>query len=326
MKIFCEVNEKGVVLTVRQKCAMRLSVKMKKISASTPFWRIFSKLQKPLDSENPFISTIVETMNSLNQYRFDSVAALRQSPVRATLFFTVLFALCLLAATTLLRGQDLSTDTAPDATTAPVYSDAVKRHIITREVADTMIKRWNSFGTVFSPNPSQAGVLPKATLAFLLDQRQATGIRFHLGIDAAGQMQAILAAQGVDNNLILYPETDIPRGLLMPRYNASVKEFANHNIPNRTHAKALVGKYTESKWFGLFNAKYGGTIGKEAILALIQPARVAGVKFYFGLNATNDPQLIYVPVQEDGKELWDVMLLDAGRLCPPDCGYPENGF
>lgn len=302
----------------------RNAVKKKMDFANTSFGRISSKLRKPLDFENPFISTFLVNMNSLNQYRFDSAATLRQSPARAVMFYAVLFVLCLLAATTLLRGQDLTTDS--EAKSTPVYSDAVKRHIITRDVAATMIMRWNSYGTVLSPNPSQAGVLPKATLLSLLDQPQATGIRFHLGIDAAGQKQAILAAQDAKNTLILYPETEIPRGLLMPRYNAGVKDFANHNMPNRSHARDLVRAYTESKWFGVFNAKYGGTIGKEAILALLQPAWVAGVKFFFGLNATNDPQLIYVPVGADGKEMRDAMLLDAGRLCPPDCGAPENGF
>lgn len=273
-----------------------------------------------------YLSTLVLIMNSLNQYRFDSAATIRQNPARAVVFFAVLFVLCLVAATTLLKGQELSADATSDAKSTINYPDAVKRHIITREYAETMMNRWKSYGTVFFPNPSQAGVLPKATLLSLLDQAGATGIRFHLGIDAAGQMQAILAAQDAKNTLILYPETEIPRGLLMPRYNATVKDFANHNIPSRSYAKALVGNYTGSKWFGVFNAKLGGTIGKEAILALLQPTRVAGVNFYFGLNAANEPQLIYVPVQANGEEMRDVMLLDDGFPCPPYCKPPDFGL
>jgi hypothetical protein len=263
-------------------------------------------------------------MNSLNQYRFDSAATLRQRPARALMFFAVLFVLCLVAATTLLRGQELSTDATSEAKTAPVYSEAVKRHIITREVAETMIKRWNSFGTVFSPNPSSAGVLPKGAVAYLLDQPNAIGIRFQLGIDAAGEFQAVLAAQNTDNSLILYPESEPPHGILMPRQNQTTRDFSAQNIPTRSYARALVGKYGESKWFGRFNNKYGGWIGKEAIQTLLKQNGVAGVKFFFGLNAANEPQLVYVPYSVDGKEMWDATLLDSGRDCPPSCFTPPG--
>jgi hypothetical protein len=51
---------------------------------------------------------------------------------------------------------------------------------------------------------------------------------------------------------------------------------------------------------------------------MFEKTKAESVRFYYAMNAEQQPVAIFTPVAADGRELGDVMLLDY-RACPPLC-------
>ncbi len=68
------------------------------------------------------------------------------------------------------------------------------------------------------------------------------------------------------------------------------------------------------------DAVKGGLFLRKSVDELLAQPGVAGVRFYFGRNATNAPTVILAGVDQAGNDLVNGVLLDEHFYCPPFCG------
>jgi len=60
-------------------------------------------------------------------------------------------------------------------------------------------------------------------------------------------------------------------------------------------------------------------VGKEALLKLLNQENCVGVRIYYAETDDGKPELVFVGVTEEGKDLTDGILLERTFPCPPYC-------
>ena len=75
-------------------------------------------------------------------------------------------------------------------------------------------------------------------------------------------------------------------------------------------------KYREGT---LFNGLNGGFFGKKAIQDILDQEDCAGIRYYYGVDDTNNPVLILVGVTGDGFDMKDGLLAELSVPCPYVC-------
>lgn len=245
--------------------------------------------------------------------------------VRFAIFHSVAMAVlatCFFFVSAMLRGQQTNIQVDNAATLV------INNHRVTKDYAQSMIRRWSEQGNPLRPVNSSIGVVGKGVFFSLLNQPKAAALRFTIGLDAAENIHAIMTATDVNNAMILPPKGTVPvRGIVLPLGNAEFNTLQANNLIGREYAHALVERYRNSPYYEKYHRVVGGTIAKEAFLEVLNNnPNVGGFKMYFGLNELNHPQVVYVPVNINGEELWNsdsAMLLDRGTPCPPFCQGEE---
>ncbi len=64
----------------------------------------------------------------------------------------------------------------------------------------------------------------------------------------------------------------------------------------------------------------GGLFLRKSVDELLAQPGVAGVRFYFGRNAKNEPTIVLVGVDPAENDLTAGVLLNEHFFCPPFCG------
>jgi len=68
-----------------------------------------------------------------------------------------------------------------------------------------------------------------------------------------------------------------------------------------------------------FNGMNGGFFGKSAILEILNQTDCVGLRYYYGLNVSDDPVLVLVGVTRDNVDLVNGKLAELSLPCPDIC-------
>jgi len=72
----------------------------------------------------------------------------------------------------------------------------------------------------------------------------------------------------------------------------------------------------------------GGKFDRDAFDEILAQSDCVGIRYYYGLDANDSPQLILVGVNSKGNDMIDDLLCEMSWPCPPTCGDPNvlNGY
>lgn len=98
----------------------------------------------------------------------------------------------------------------------------------------------------------------------------------------------------------------------------------NHEIPLAEAAK-LTKTYRDNPIGLLPNLVQikGEAFGRDAIESVLAQPGVTGIRIYYGLDFVNllpMVRLVIVGINVLGNDITTGVILEAGRLCPPNCG------
>jgi hypothetical protein len=68
----------------------------------------------------------------------------------------------------------------------------------------------------------------------------------------------------------------------------------------------------------------GEYFSKSSIQALLEQEGCVGVRIYYGLDENNIQKLVIVGVLSNEDDIVTGLILEHGRLCPPQCGSSNN--
>lgn len=80
-------------------------------------------------------------------------------------------------------------------------------------------------------------------------------------------------------------------------------------------ARKLIQNYKSKQKEGEIHAHY---FGKEAIYKLLDQEGCVGIRIYYASKEDGTPELVIVGVNEEGKDLENI-ILERGWPCPPYC-------
>jgi hypothetical protein len=90
---------------------------------------------------------------------------------------------------------------------------------------------------------------------------------------------------------------------------------------------------TAAEWTANFRATdppapLGHFYGKNAIQAILNQTNCVGIRIYYALDASGNKQLIIVGAKSDESDLFEGLLAERSKPCPPNCGggNPLNGL
>lgn len=94
--------------------------------------------------------------------------------------------------------------------------------------------------------------------------------------------------------------------------------FTGHESHDITlnEAAAMTKRYRDTITAGQTIAHY---FGGDAINAILQQTGAVGIRIYYGLNDTNQKQLIITGVDSAGNDLYLGSLAERSVTCPIDC-------
>ena len=78
----------------------------------------------------------------------------------------------------------------------------------------------------------------------------------------------------------------------------------------------MTARYRESE---LFNGLNGGFFGKKAVLDLLEQADCVGIRYYYGVNGSNDPVLVLVGATAENTDITEGKVLELSVPCPSVC-------
>jgi hypothetical protein len=81
-------------------------------------------------------------------------------------------------------------------------------------------------------------------------------------------------------------------------------------------AEAMTKRYRDSS---SFNGKYGGFFSKDGLLKILEQTDCAGIRYYYGLNSSEEPVLVLVGATEDNHDLYNGELAEMSTPCPSFC-------
>ena len=184
---------------------------------------------------------------------------------------------------------------------------APSAHAVPVKEARTMTARFAS-KCPLTTYTTHAGSLSRADVMSLLQQRGSGGVRYmfalqnethgvqlHLLFDAATSDSALSVGQ-----------------ILSPLGTNTAQKLS------RARALEMMKLYRSASLFGEFQKTYGGVMPTRDVMMMFEKTKAESVRFYYAMNAEQQPVAIFTPVAADGRELGDVMLLDY-RACPPLC-------
>jgi hypothetical protein len=94
---------------------------------------------------------------------------------------------------------------------------------------------------------------------------------------------------------------------------------SNHRI-TPAEAGLLTAQYRRHATIG---APKGGMFWKEPVEALLSQERCVALRFYYAEYDDGKPTLVFVGVDEQGKDILDGVMLDLVWPCPPFCDVPN---
>lgn len=97
----------------------------------------------------------------------------------------------------------------------------------------------------------------------------------------------------------------------------------NHSVSLK-EASRWTRKYREEAGQGTIK---GGFFGGNAVKQLLDQEKAVGLRYYYGINDEDQPVLILVGVDNEGRDLVSGYVAELSGLCPPDCDNlsPLNG-
>lgn len=89
----------------------------------------------------------------------------------------------------------------------------------------------------------------------------------------------------------------------------------NHQI-TLEEAKKLISNYQKKLRGDEVKALY---VGKEALQKLLEQENCVGARIYFAETEEGKPELVFVGVTSEGKDLTSGIILERDLPCPPYC-------
>lgn len=183
---------------------------------------------------------------------------------------------------------------------------------ISRETADAMIG--NVAGRQREP---EAYIYGKAMLQEILSVQGAEGIFIFNSLDNAGKTRLIFRPADATGDVVAnnYAYDDgLPCPPTCPKENIS------------SIGKIIEGAQAE-EWIKSFqsansNSAHSFLFGKDIFNQLLAQTGIAGIAFINGTKASGQDALVLVGVTENGTMLWNSLIFDDSKVCPPDCPLP----
>ncbi len=175
-----------------------------------------------------------------------------------------------------------------------------------------------NYRKTFGDHALPGGFFDKNTVCSLIEQKDAVGMRYYYGHDAAGQSVLILTGATAGHQDLL-DEEKVFVSTLNPAMSAEGVyrgEDADHQIALQTAAQ-LTANYRAKK---SSDQPKGGFFGREAIHAILNQENCIGLRFYFGANENEKRVLCLMGVDIVGKDMFNGVLAEKSAWCPPFCG------
>ena len=94
----------------------------------------------------------------------------------------------------------------------------------------------------------------------------------------------------------------------------------NHAI-SLEEASKLTKNYRTSAGSG---AILGGYISKDAVSKILDQEGCVGIRYYYGENDSDKPELVLVGVKSSTDDIDDGEIMERAMLCPPYCGTDND--
>ena len=88
-----------------------------------------------------------------------------------------------------------------------------------------------------------------------------------------------------------------------------------HSI-SLTDASKLTEAYREAEGG---EAILGGYFSKSALSAILNQASCIGIRYYYGIDESNNPRIILAGVDGEGDDIYEGELAEIAIQCPPFC-------
>lgn len=199
------------------------------------------------------------------------------------------------------------------ACTFAANAQVLDPHEISQSEATKLIGAFQSSNTLSGWN-LHAGTLPKETIIWLMNRKDAATLTYYWGLDEQNQLQVLYVASKADGSNIL--DTD---AILCPRRLTLHTDMSASNILSVKEATTMMKRYRQSELFKKYSSVFGGRIGRSSIIRLTEQKNTVGIRSYFALTATSTPALVFVGTTASASDN-TVLFEDRGRECPPDCG------
>jgi hypothetical protein len=215
--------------------------------------------------------------------------------------------------------------------TASLLAASINTHSISLNDAAALTANYRNFHNN-DPATIRGGAFSKDIIQDILNQTGCEGIRYYYGMDTNNVPQLVLVGYDAsDNDLFngvraekarLCPPSWPDSNQLNPGGTLNVTPAVDHNI-TLIEAADFTANY-RTFYNNDPTTIRGGAISKGIIQDILNQATCEGLRYYYGIDATNQPHIVLVGIDNTGNDQYNLLLAERARLCPPSWPVTPN--